>query len=572
MTTTDAPVLVRTLESIELAKVVDNPWQPRANLATEQIQQIADSIREVGLLQVPLVRPAGDVYQVAFGHYRIAALKHLGIESYDLEVRELTDAKMAIIALTENAKRKEVAPIEQYRAWQKALEIDGMTVSMLAESMGLDRSTVSNNLRLLKLPDYVLEHVDAGVMSAHAAREFLCLLGIDGHFHDDTAKAVISKLTTGTPDWRAVRVRWLIQQDVEHRPVAEWRMLYKVDPNERFMESGLPSFDIDGFKPVYIEHVHSIPDDEYDGHTYSGPTNTKLKRERSRDWTCATKEWAKAQAAGKKAAAAVAEAAPGASAKPSADFTRTLANDPVYKSVSPETAGPLMKTRKKNELNEEAVQGLGTRAAPVELKNSSFKAYVGEATQYWNYGTNVTVPPSYFDDINECRKTCTIGATYAQFKGKPLHLFCLNEDHFNVKLAAGTAKERQKIEKKAKERDEKDALVYRLVDGGWTLPPVLMKFFAAQMLGRLRAEPVNGSNAPEALIVWRANTRRLFGMLDQKPNWWFSEAGKEIDRMNDAEARELLCRVITEHLAITPLEKVREAFGAKASRGEAPAS
>ena len=572
MTTTEAPVLLRTLATIELNDVDDNPWQPRSSLDPEKVKELADSIREVGLLQSPMVRQvpadgllgrAGAIrYQTAFGHYRIAALKSLGHSTAELEVRQLSDADMAIIALTENRKRTDVAPIEQYRAWQKALEIEGMTIVKLAESMGFDRSTVSNNLRLLKLPEYVLEHVDAGELSAHAAREFLCLMGPDGHFHDTEARSVLGRLMSGTPDWRAVRVRYLIGEDIDRRPVAEWR---KVFGTSNSFEGGA-AFDVEAFKHQHPDQVHAIPNDHWDG----SPSNGKLKEERSRDWTCATKEWGKAQAAGKKAAAAVAEAAPtakGSAPKPTGDFTRMLANDPLYKTVSPETAGPLLKKKGNAELSDEAAKALGTRAAQAELKRAGFKAYIGEERVYHEYGSNVTEPPPYFDNIAECRKTCTIGATYARFGGKgPFHLFCLNEEHYKEKLEKGKAAARAKLEKKAKERDEKDAHVYALVDGDWTLPPVLTKLMAAHLISQLRAEPIQqeGAGRDNELLVWRANTRRMFGLIDQKPNWWFQDAGKAIDRLSPEDARELLVRILVEHMAATPLEKIREAFGAAA--------
>ncbi len=264
---------------VELSKLAPNPWQPRAGLDPNHIKELAENIEQVGLLQLPLVRHVGveggaPVYQIAFGHYRIEALKSLGRHFLDVEVRDLTDEQMAMVALAENSKRKDIPPIEQYRAWGRALEISGVTIQRLADTLGLDRSTVSNNLRILRLPQFVLDWVDNGDLSAHGAREFLCLMGADGHFHEDIAKATLNTLTAGAPDWRVARIRSVIQGFVEGSRVTEWRRLV-----ERDIGSGAePLFDLEQFVRVHADKCHLIPHDA-------------LEREHSYTWTCATSAW-----------------------------------------------------------------------------------------------------------------------------------------------------------------------------------------------------------------------------------------------------------------------------------------
>lgn len=581
MTTTEATgthVLLRTMEAVELARVTDNPWQPRTALDPNAVKEIADSIREVGLLQPPLVRQAGAGYQVAFGHYRVAALKLLGIETMELEVRALTDAEMAIIALTENGKRRDVKPIEQYRAWQKALEIDGMTVAMLATSLGLDHSTVSNSMRLLKLPAWVLEHVDGGELSAHAAREFLCLMGSDGHFHEDVAKQVLNKMMSGIPDWRAARVRMEIDNCVNGRPVSEWRKLFKGYAGGGHMAD--PTFDVAKFKEDQAARVHTLPNDEWtDGVWRDGMHQPgKVKKEASRDWTCATSPWTTRQNAGKAAAAGVVAAA--GKAKPSnapvktSNFTKVLAADPVFLGVSPETAGPLLKAFEKDGLNEDAAAALGTRGTPVLIDKSKtvFKASV-DARSVDVYGFNLTAVPSYFDNIDECRKTCTIGATYGQLQEKgAFYLFCLNQQHFEEKVAKGRTAITRKVEKRRTAQDEQDAKVYAALSSvAGQLPATVTTILAALLLdhrGRFEAivpEGVSNWQEREELQLWPSNTERLAALLGQtiQRDWLDSDkAIKTVAGMSPQDVHQLLLRLMVEDLRSGPLASFAKALEA----------
>jgi ParB/RepB/Spo0J family partition protein len=580
MTTTEAaPLLLRTLEQVELARVTDNPWQPRTALDPDQVKEIADSITQVGLLQPPLVRRAGDGFQIAFGHYRIAALRALGLEVVELEVRQLSDAEMAIIALTENRKRRDVPPIEQYRAWQKALEIEGMTVAMLADSLGFDRSTVSNNLRLLKLPKWVLEHVDAGELSAHAAREYLCLMGSDGHFHDDVARQVMDRLTTGTPDWRADRVRFEINDVVLGRPVSEWRRLFKgTSPGGG--HAGEPGFDLAKFKTDNDARVHTLPHDKWANQEWGRPTNSKVTESRSREWTCATSAWIARNNAAKKSAEGVAAAAAGIKtpkgtpAAKSSDFVKTLQADPVFQGVSPETAGPLLQALKKNELDEDSAKALGTRAQPMTLKTGkSFKALVDPRSTSKPWDAGDTTVPSYFPNIEECRTKCTWGATYASFKdGGALSLYCLNRPHFEEKVAAGKVTVMKKVERKKVKADEADAETHALLmaQAGWSMPPAVTRLLLALHLRRGgRFEPVYPDNVPyderQKLSLWPANIQRISELLgvDLKHDWINPEAAlKAVSDMPVDDTKEVLLRLIVDDAdgsQLAPFVKALEA-------------
>ena len=294
---TVGPVAVRVDTKrvhVKLADIEPNPWQPRAALSQEHIREIAESIAQVGLLQRPLARAvvastaSGVVketrkHQLAFGHARIEAIRLLAQEgrwpwpTVELDVRPLTDKDMAVFALAENAKRRDVPPLDTYRAWRKAIQTAGMTQEELAEKVGIARPTLSNALRVLALPAVVLERVDSGELSVHGAREFLCLLAED-HAHVGIMEEVVreiagTRLGSGMPDWRGANVRRLIRAAVERKLVAEWRRL----------DGGIAEFDVKEFSKAFATRVHAIPNDE--------PAGGGKSIEKSVAWTCETREW-----------------------------------------------------------------------------------------------------------------------------------------------------------------------------------------------------------------------------------------------------------------------------------------
>lgn len=518
--TEERPTLLRTMERIDLAAVTDNPWQPRASLDPVKVQELAENIRAVGLLQAPLVRPHEGGYQIAFGHRRVAALRLLGLEAYELEVRTLSDQEMAVLALTENSQRIDVPAIEQYRAWQRALEIEGMTPQLLATTLGVNQDTITGNLRLLRLPRFILEHVDSGEMAPRAAREFLCLMGGD-HFHEDVAKEVMGHLTNGVPDWRQARVRWELNEAVHGRPVAEWRKLYR-----GANENGEPIFDMLIFKAVNPDQVHAVAYDTWGGRgwTRTDLVTAKVTKEATRDWTCAVGPWNKAQKQAKAVAEGVVSATKpksGEEKKPgkSSDFAKTLAQDALFQSVRPDNAGPLMKTLKPDQLNEDAVAALGTRATPALVKKADFKAIVDVRGGYeYSWGGNFATIPSYFPNIDECRKTCNIGAQYAHLEAKDsLVLMCLNQTHFDEKAAKGKATVARKVTKAREAAEAVESKVLGLVQGVEVeTPSGLGRLVAAALLrGHTRfsyvtaADVSMGYQERDELRQWTENVQRI---------------------------------------------------------------
>ena len=169
---------MKTREGIEFDALDDNPWQPRQEIEPEALEKLAGSIAKLGLLQAPLGRPHPEDpgrIQLGFGHRRVAACRLLHERrQWDIYVEmdvndEITDEEMAVMALAENVDRRQLTQIEVLRAHRKAVDETGLTRDSLAEQLGIDRSTLSNNLRVLELPDFVLEYVESGALSVGAA-------------------------------------------------------------------------------------------------------------------------------------------------------------------------------------------------------------------------------------------------------------------------------------------------------------------------------------------------------------------------------------------------------------------
>ena len=153
------PSIIPTTTAIQLVHIdlIDpNPWQPRAQISAEDVEELAANIDAIGLLQEPLLRQVEEGrYQSAFGHRRIEALRLLRArgrgsdgeyEKVPCKIDALSDQQMAYVALEENTERKSISPAETVRAWQRALEIEGVTVADLAPQVGVDRTTMIKNL------------------------------------------------------------------------------------------------------------------------------------------------------------------------------------------------------------------------------------------------------------------------------------------------------------------------------------------------------------------------------------------------------------------------------------------
>jgi ParB family chromosome partitioning protein len=163
-----------SVREIAIAQIEPNPYQPRQVFDPAEIQSLADSIREQGLLTPILVRQHGSKFQIIAGERRFRATQLLGATSIKAGVFDtLTDQKMMEWALIENIQRVQLSPIEEAQAYEQLLAHHGYTHEALAQTLGKSRSAVSNTLRLLKLPESVQAWIRSGDLSAGHARNLL---------------------------------------------------------------------------------------------------------------------------------------------------------------------------------------------------------------------------------------------------------------------------------------------------------------------------------------------------------------------------------------------------------------
>ncbi len=160
---------------IPVGAVLPNPAQPRSQFDPHQLQELVQSIRTSGIIQPIVVRPHGESYQVVAGERRWRAAKEAGLTTVPAVVRDVTDQQMLEFALIENIQREDLNPIDRAAAYNQCCQQFGLNPDQLAEHLGEDRTTVTNYIRLLDLPESVLAIVRAGNLSMGHAR---CLLGL----------------------------------------------------------------------------------------------------------------------------------------------------------------------------------------------------------------------------------------------------------------------------------------------------------------------------------------------------------------------------------------------------------
>jgi ParB family chromosome partitioning protein len=171
-TTEDAVIQdTRSLRHMPIELLHANPNNPRKHFKDEDLEDLARSIREKGLLQ-PLVvrhRSHGD-YEIVAGERRWRAAQRAGVHEVPVLIRELNDGEALEIALIENIQRSDLNAIEEARGYAQLTEQFGYTQSQLAESVGKSRSHIANTLRLLTLPEAVRNHIEQGTLTAGHAR------------------------------------------------------------------------------------------------------------------------------------------------------------------------------------------------------------------------------------------------------------------------------------------------------------------------------------------------------------------------------------------------------------------
>ena len=174
--------LLRTVETtttglaeVAVDQIDANPFQPRRTFAADKLKELADSVRASGVVQPVLLRRADGRYQLIAGERRWRAARQAGLTTIPAVVREIGDRDALELALTENLLREDLNQIEAAQGYTLLQQKHGLSHEEIAERLGLDRSTVTNTLRLLRLPPEVQQMIAEGAISAGHARALLGL-------------------------------------------------------------------------------------------------------------------------------------------------------------------------------------------------------------------------------------------------------------------------------------------------------------------------------------------------------------------------------------------------------------
>lgn len=166
----------KSVQTLPIARIVPNPDQPRRQFDAIELEELANSISEKGVIQPLIVRPApngDDAYQIVAGERRWRAAQRARLHELPVVVRELDDTEVLEIAIIENIQRSDLNAIEEARGYKQLKDKFGHTQEQLAQALGKSRSHIANLIRLLDLPGEVMDFVSAGSLSAGHARALL---------------------------------------------------------------------------------------------------------------------------------------------------------------------------------------------------------------------------------------------------------------------------------------------------------------------------------------------------------------------------------------------------------------
>lgn len=179
----------KAAQEAELKDITANPYQPRRIFDEEKLQELADSIREYGVVQPLVVRKKGKKLELVAGERRLRAAKLAGIKKVPVLVREYTDTQMMEIALVENIQRHDLNPIEEAQGIRRLMQECNLTQEQAAAKVGRSRTAVTNILRLLNLAQKVQDYISNNVLSMGQAKQ---LVGLPEKQQLEVAEAIIA--------------------------------------------------------------------------------------------------------------------------------------------------------------------------------------------------------------------------------------------------------------------------------------------------------------------------------------------------------------------------------------------
>ncbi|WP_273446036.1 ParB/RepB/Spo0J family partition protein [Thermophilibacter provencensis] len=171
---------MRPDSTLPISEIKPNKGQPRKTFRPEELAELADSIKQNGILQPLLVRKKGSGYEIVAGERRYQAAKAAGLSEVPVVIREISDDEVFKLALIENLQRSDLSPLEEAQGYRQLIKEKGLTQEELAKILSKSRSAITNTLRLLDLPEEVQGLVEEGKLAAGHARAILAVPSEEG--------------------------------------------------------------------------------------------------------------------------------------------------------------------------------------------------------------------------------------------------------------------------------------------------------------------------------------------------------------------------------------------------------
>ncbi|WP_273394962.1 ParB/RepB/Spo0J family partition protein [Thermophilibacter mediterraneus] len=171
---------MRPDSTLPIDEIHPNKGQPRKRFKEDELEELADSIRQNGVLQPLLVRKVGSSYEIVAGERRYQAAQRAGLKELPVIIKEISDDEVFKLALIENLQRSDLSPLEEANGYRQLIKERGLTQEELAKILSKSRSTITNTLRLLDLPEEVQRLVEEGELTAGHARAILAVPSEEG--------------------------------------------------------------------------------------------------------------------------------------------------------------------------------------------------------------------------------------------------------------------------------------------------------------------------------------------------------------------------------------------------------
>lgn len=178
------------IENVPVERIIPNPYQPRLMFNQEALMELAQSIRENGLIQPITLRESDGHYEIIAGERRYRACQLAGIIEIPAYIMDANEATMAELALIENIQREDLSAIEEAKAYVQIMKVSGCTQIELANKIGKSQSAIANKIRLLNLDENIQNAVSSKIISERHAR---ALIGLDEDKQQEVLDQIVKK-------------------------------------------------------------------------------------------------------------------------------------------------------------------------------------------------------------------------------------------------------------------------------------------------------------------------------------------------------------------------------------------